>query len=275
MTVLVYGAANPDIVHHVDRLPGPGDDIRSDRWFITWGGKAANAAVALATWGIETRLTGLVAGLDPLGDALAAALERPHLDLARLERASDEATRHCLVLVDPRGDRTIVCAGYEGARWSAVSTWEGIEIVLLDGFAGQAAAAVAAEARSRSVPVVWLDCPVERTGLADWVVWSAHEHTVDEARASGAGFTVLTAGAGEIVTFGAGEWRVAPPEVEVVDATGAGDVFAAACARGLYLGWDPERTVRWAAAAGAALAAHGRTGGLPPTAAIDPLSEIA
>ena len=142
-------------------------------------------------------------------------------------------------------------------------------MVLLDGFAGDAAVTVAAEARERSIPVVWLDCPVEHTGLADWIVWSAHEHTVDEARASSAGLTVLTSGAGDIVTFGLGEWRISPPRVEVVDATGAGDVFAAACARGVMLGWDGEQTLRWAASAGAALAATGRAAGMPSVAAIE------
>jgi ribokinase len=271
MAILVYGAVNPDLVHLVDRLPGPGDDIRATSWWITWGGKAANAAVALATWGVDTRLTGLVVGVDPLGDALIEALEQHDLDLFLLERSADEPTRHCLILVEPGGDRTIVCTGYEGARWSEVSEWDEIEVVLLDGFAGDAAAAVAADARSRSIPVVWLDCPVEHTGPAEWVVWSAHEHTVEEARASMAGLTVLTAGAGDIATFGLGEWRITPPTVELVDATGTGDVFAAACARGLMLGWAPEQTLRWAAAAGAALAATGRAAGLPSVAAVETL----
>jgi ribokinase len=269
MSVLVYGAVNPDLVHRVDRLPGPGDDLRSTSWRITWGGKAANAAMALATWGVDTRLTGLVIGTDALGDALVAALDRPHLDLSMLQRSDDESTRHCLILVEPGGDRTIVCTGYEDAQWAVVSEWDAVEVVLLDGFAGDAAVTVASGARSRSIPVVWLDCPPEHTGLADWVVWSAHEHTVEEARASQAGLTVLTAGAADIVTFGMGEWRITPPLVDVVDATGAGDVFAAACARGLSLGWDPQRTLRWAAAAGAALAATGRGEGIPTVEAVD------
>jgi sugar/nucleoside kinase (ribokinase family) len=94
---------------------------------------------------------------------------------------------------------------------------------------------------------------------------------VEEARASSAGLTVLTAGAGEIHTFGLGEWRITPPSVEVVDATGAGDVFAAACARGVMLGWSPERTLHWAAAAGAALAATGREAGIPSVTAVESL----
>jgi ribokinase len=265
VVILAYGALNPDVVHRVDRLPGPGDDVRSTHWRITWGGKAANTAVALATWGVETVLTGLVTGTDALGDALVSALARAHLDLSLMERSSSEPTRHCVILTEPDGDRMIICTGYQDARWTVVppTAWPGVEIAVLDGLSGASAAGVAASARSHSVPVVWLDCPVEHTALADWVVWSSHEHTVAEAQASDAAVTVLTAGAGEVVAFGSGEWRVTPPVVSAVDATGAGDVFAAACARGLLLGWDTERILHWAARAGATLAARGRADGMP------------
>ncbi len=270
VTILVYGAANPDLVHLVDRLPVPGDDLRSWRWSITWGGKAANAAVALATWGVDVRLTGLVSGFDPLGDALFSELDRPFLDLSTLERSVDEHTRHCVVLVEPGGDRTIVCTGYEGARWSAVTEWDGVEVVLLDGFGGDAAVSVACSARSRSIRVVWLDCPTPHTELADWVVWSSHEHTPEEARESSATVTILTCGGSEVLAVGPGtEWRVRPPQVEVVDATGAGDVLTAGCVRGITQNWDAVRVVRWAVAAGAALAAKGREAGMPTIAEVD------
>jgi ribokinase len=161
MAILVYGAVNPDLVHRVDRLPGPGDDIRSTSWRITWGGKAANAAVALATWGVNARLTGLVIGCDALGDALVEALERFDLDLFLLERSGDEPTRHCLILVEPGGDRTIVCTGYEGARWSEIYEWDEVEVVLLDGFAGDAAAVVGSTVRSSTPgwPTGWCGPP--------------------------------------------------------------------------------------------------------------------
>jgi ribokinase len=257
----VYGAVNPDLVHLVDAIPGPGDDVRSRSWRLTWGGKAANAAVALAGWGVDTILTGLVIGLDPLGDALVAALARPHLDLSLLERRSGEPTRHCVILVTPDGDRTIVCAGYHDATWSR-PTLPDVEVVLLDGFGAAAAVEVAARAGERGIPVVWLDAPTPEVGRADVVVWSAHEHDEEEAAAaSSATAVILTRGPGPVTAWrsGAVVLTVRPPPIEVADTTGAGDVFAAACARGLALGHDLETVVYTAVSA--APAARGRPRG--------------
>ena len=50
--------------------------------------------------------------------------------------------------------------------------------------------------------------------------------------------------------------RVAPVAVPVVNGLGAGDAFGGAVCHGLLAGWDPVRTVRFAAAAGAHVAAR-------------------
>lgn len=276
-SALVYGSVNPDLVHTVERLPGPGDDLRSAAWRLTYGGKAANAAVALAGWEVDTSLTGLVLGTDPLGDALLAVLARPHLDLSHLVRDPGQATRHCLVLVTPDGDRAIVSTGYQGARWQEVPApaWETVGVGLVDGLSQPAGAEVVEAARARRVPVVWLDAPPDLAHLADLVVWSRHEHSPEEAAALGRRTdVVLTAGPEPLVAWLSGErLRIVPPEAgPVVDGTGAGDVFAAACARGLLLGWERPATLRWAAAAGAALARRGRLGGMPT---IDEVAELA
>ncbi len=263
MRALVYGAMNPDLVHVVDRVPAPGDDVRSHSWQLTWGGKAANAAVALATWGVDTRLTGLVLGLDPLGDALLDRLDRPHLDRSWIHRDADVATQHCIILLTPDGDRTIVCAGYEGSQCGRAfldAAWSGVDVLLVDGFGGEAARAVVEEAHRRQIPVVWLDAP-SGAPAATVVVWSRHEHTEAEAEAlAGDGASVvLTAGPEPLIAWW-GELRieVRPPAIDPVDATGAGDVFAAAIAFGIASGWEPGRVVAHAAAAGAAGAASSR-----------------
>jgi len=264
MRALVYGAMNPDLVHVVDRLPAAGDDTRSRVWRITWGGKAANAAVALAGWGVEVRLLGLVLGQDPLGDLFLEALPGPRIDRSWIERHPTARTRHCVILLTPDGDRSIVCAGYAGATFQRVrdEAWSDVDVVLVDGFGGDAAVTVCAEAHRRGTPVVWLDAPIPPPVDVDLVVWSRTEHTSDEAARLGAGGrnVVLTAGAGAVVAHWAGgRFEVSPPPVAAVDTTGAGDVFAAACALGLASGWTPRHIVRWAAAAGAVSAHTGRS----------------
>ena len=267
MRALVYGAINPDIVHTVERVPVAGEDVRSTAWEITWGGKATNVAVALAAWGVEARLMGLVLGEDALAGALLDAINIPDLNTSWIEQDPTEATRHCLVLLTPDGDRTIVCSGYEAARWREVpaDAWTDVDVVVLDGFAGAAAARVAAQARSREIPVVWLDAPCPPPVPVELVVWSRNEHTGDEAAASAATGQALclTAGPDPIIVWWDGRRMVvAPPEVATADTTGAGDVFAAGCAKGIAEASDPLDMVLWAAAAGAASAASGR-GAMP------------
>jgi ribokinase len=277
MRVLAYGALNPDLVHLVDRVPSPGDDLRSRSWQLTWGGKVANAAVALATWGMEARLSGAVIGTDPLGDALLDALAMDHLDLGSIERSPDTRTGHIIVLVTPDGDRTMIAAGYDEARWHALGDddWADVGAVILDAFGGDAARQVATEARRRGVAVIWPDAHADDAALADVVVWSTAEHTSDEAIAIAAPqrVVVLTDGPRPTRVWASGATIEAlPPHVAAVDATGAGDVFAAAVARGLVLGWDLPRWLAWANAASAALAHRGRAAGMPAIADIERLA---
>jgi len=260
----VYGAINPDLVHFVDRLPGRGDDIRSSSWHFTWGGKATNAAVALAGWEVDTRLLGLVLGDDALGNALLASLDIPSLDRSWITTDAEARTRHCIILLTPDGDRTIVCAGYEGARWQQVpdEAWDGVAVVLIDGFGAAGAAATTHEAIRRAVPTIWLDAPGDCPIGVDLVVWSRHEHDPDDAgRLAQRGIDVaLTAGSSPITVWSHGNrFEVVPPAVDAANSTGAGDVFAAGCALGLASGWAIRDTVTWATAAGAAAASSGRS----------------
>lgn len=267
MRALVYGVMNPDIVHELDVLPQPGDDLRSTAWHITWGGKAANVAATLAALGVDTRLLGLVIGTDPLGDALLAALARPRLDLRWVQRNAAEATRHCVIMLSPDGDRTIVCSGYTDAAWQSVpeEAWTGVDVLVLDGFGGAAAAGVAAEATRRGVAAVWLDAPDPPPVAVDLVVWSHHEHMRSRAAEVGtAGQDLaLTAGADDVEAWIGGAFvALTPPGVEPRDATGAGDAFAAGAADALGSGEPLPKALRWAAAVGAAVASRGR-GNLP------------
>ena len=61
---------------------------------------------------------------------------------------------------------------------------------------------------------------------------------------------------GVVVAWQAQLARVAPVPVQVVNGLGAGDAFGGAVCHGLLAGWDPPRTVRFAAAAGAHVAAR-------------------
>ena len=257
MKVLCYGSLNPDLVHHVERLPVAGDDLFSDRWHLEYGGGGGNAAVALATWEVDAVLIGNALGDDPMGGWLLATLARPHLNIGLIRQVPGLRTPHCVVMITPNGDRTILSTGYEKARWQEVAEtmWEGVAVVLVDGYSARAGGRVAAEAGRRGIPVVGLDAGQDTAEVSSLVVWSRHEHP-DENQAqdlNARGHAVaLTGGSHDIsLWWGDRVFRTTPPTIMPVDGPGAGDVFAAMCAYGLAFGWDPEKLLAMATAAGA------------------------
>lgn len=269
MRALCYGSLNPDLVHTVARLPEAGDDLLSDHWRIGYGGGGGNAAAALADWGVDTVLIGHLLGTDPLAAWLLETLARPNLDVSRVERVASIMTPHCVVMVTPDGDRTIVSTGYAGTRWQEVpvDVWERLDVALVDGYSGAAGALVAGEAARRGIPVVGLDAGPSTAPASSLVVWSRHEHPDGEEaeRLAAAGHAVvLTGGSGDVrLWWGGSTWSATPPPIHAVDGTGAGDVFAAMCAYGLASGWEPPQILRTAVAAGAVLAGRGRAAGNP------------
>ncbi|MDH3262134.1 MAG: PfkB family carbohydrate kinase [Acidimicrobiia bacterium] len=270
MKALCYGSLNPDLIHRVARLPIPGDDLFSNDWEMLYGGGGGNAAVALATWETDTILIGHALGTDPMGAWLLETMARPHLDLSWVRQDPGVRTPHCVLMITPDGDRTILSTGYDDARWQDVPerSWEGIEVVLVDGYSEETGAMVAAEAGRRGIPVVGLDAAGATTGVCSLVVWSRHEHP-DEEQAIGLAAdghpVILTGGPGEVAMWWGGQtYRTTPPPVTSIDGTGAGDVFAAMCAYGLASAWEPDRVLTMAAAAGALLAGRGRPAGIPP-----------
>lgn len=76
----------------------------------------------------------------------------------------------------------------------------------------------------------------------------------------------LTDGAGSIEVTGRNgdNWRIAPPAIRQINPIGSGDCYLAGLAHGWLEGWDMERRLRYAAAAGSANACH------PEVATIQP-----
>jgi 5-dehydro-2-deoxygluconokinase len=81
------------------------------------------------------------------------------------------------------------------------------------------------------------------------------ERAAAALRAAGVGLAVVKQGPDGVLGVREGEHVVVPPvPVEVVNGLGAGDAFGGALCHGLLAGWDLERTLRFANAAGAFVA---------------------
>jgi ribokinase len=257
--ICVVGSVNMDIGFDVDTLPHPGETVLAAAARSTPGGKGANQAVAAARAGAQVQFVGAV------GDDLAAATLRGHLTangvgtdgLITLPGRSGSA----VVVVDSAGENIIVVApGANGRLTLDSAPLRGLvadcDVLLLQlEIPVTTATAAARAAQSAGATVIVNASPsggdggelaplaevtdvlvVNETEAAHWV-WPV-PHRVITRGARGASY----AGRGQ-------EFTVAAPVVEVVDTSGAGDVFAGVLAAGWANGHD--RALRRACAAGA------------------------
>lgn len=265
-SLTVVGSINLDLVARCERLPQPGETV-SDASFERFpGGKGANQAVAAARLGAEVKMTGAV-GRDPFADEALAGLREAgvSLDVA----SSDAATGVALIYVDAEGETQIVVAPGANGEAMAPTTIENLlcqlEIPLETiAAAARATAGFFALNAAPAKPV-----PVEVLGRADLVVVNRYEL---DALPEAPRLTALTLGAEGAVLLEDGDEvaRAAPPRVNAVDGTAAGDAFTACMVVSLLESRDREEALRRSCAAGAIAASRlGAQPSLPTAAEID------
>jgi ribokinase len=265
-SLTVVGSINLDLVARCERLPQPGETVTDATFERFPGGKGANQAVAAARLGAQVRMVGAV-GADPFAvEALRG------IDDARIDHdlcPSDEPTGVALIYVDASGETEIVVA--PGANASVTSPSEVENLLCQLEIPVETVAEAARSARgffalnaAPSKPV-----PVEVLGRADLVVVNRYEL---DALPEAPRLTALTLGAEGAVLLedGAEVARAAPPTVEAVDGTAAGDAFTACMVVSLLEGRDREEALRRSCAAGAIAASRlGAQPSLPTAAEID------
>jgi ribokinase len=269
--VVVVGSLNQDITVEADRRPDGGETVLG-RWVaIAPGGKGANQAVAAARAGARVAMVGCV-GADAAGDALLAGLRAAGVDTAGVRALDDTASGTALIVVDATGENSIVVVPGANARLSAADVERALgtqaAVVLAQLEVPEEAVVAAARSAGRFVlnasPVRPL--PAALLEAADPLIVNAGEAAaitgVDGADPQALAAAALALGVRSIViTLGAGgacwttpEWSIArpAPAVDVVDTTGAGDVFAGMLAARLSRSADPEAALGAAVEAGAA-----------------------
>lgn len=268
--VVCYGELGVDNIIRLPHLPTPETAAfpTADSYHI--GGAAANTAVWLAGWGVQVSLTGNVIGRDTYGRQLLAWLRLyPTLDLRYLKARAKVVTPFCRILVTPDAERTILVYWYPQTPKTPLTAnmLNGARYLALDLYGGEerlAAARVARQAGLQTVvgDVVSADQPI--LPLSDIVINSAayirecfpgidlRRHARQLQAVSG-GIIIITDGPRSVyVLDNTGQpFRLQPPQVEAVDATGAGDAFRAGLIYALLQGWSLPRSVGWAAATGA------------------------
>lgn len=262
--IAVVGSLNLDLVTRCERLPRPGETVTGASFSRFPGGKGANQAVACARLGAEVTMIGAI-GEDSFADEALAGLREAgvRLDL----QVTGDPTGIAVILVDTAGETEIVVAPGANAALGAVVLPEH-DAVLCQ-----------LEVPDPAVESAWEAC----TGLfclnaaparpvavdPDLVVVNTHEL---EALSRRDGLLALTLGAEGAVLLEDGEEiaRAAPPPVEAVDGTAAGDAFTACLLVSLLEGRELEDALERGCAAGALAASRmGAQPSLPTAAEID------
>lgn len=284
-----------DAVEVVDRFPSPNTQVRVQARFEGAGGQAANALVALARWGMRTRLIGRV-GDDEPGRRLKEDLAREGVDITHLAVARGIPSRHATIVACRESHtRTIFCTKPEGLELLAgeapLDALDDIALLHIDGYHEEAALVLARQARRLGIPIMY-DAhnvrPVtsELMKLTDYLIaseefatnWCGSARPQDVAKLhNGRALTAVTFGANGVHAMDRRRVYFQPAySVEVVDSTGAGDIFHAAMDYAIVHGWDMERALRFAAAAGAlACTGLGARGGIATLAQIAELAAMA
>jgi ribokinase len=252
--IAVVGSINLDLVARCERLPRPGETLTDATFERIPGGKGANQALAAHRLGAEVTLHGAV-GDDPFGDEALALLRDSGVGL-EIARRSDLPTGVALILVDAEGENQIVVA--PGAN-------QDVQVGdVLDASAVlcqlEIPVATVAEA-ARRAPFFCLNaapaCRLPDDVLAEVDLLVVNRYEL-EAVGRYEGLTALTLGAEGAVLLedGVEVARAAPPQVEAVDGTAAGDAFTACLLVSLLEERPREEALRRACAAGALAASR-------------------
>jgi sugar/nucleoside kinase (ribokinase family) len=233
---IVLGSVGVDEVVPLEEPLRPGTHLQGRSGERRLGGGAANTGLMLAHAGHHVSLVTAL-GSDAPGDWILNELERWGLDTAAVVRLPGASTRS-LVLLDPDGERTIVnlhrCLEPEPPARLLDLPGEALYVRSRELHLAPLLAA------RLSTTLVVAHVPPTEAGArpAQVLVASASDLGPRERRSpwklgkSVAGDAlrafVLTRGAAGAESFSPGHrLRVAAPQVEAVDSTGAGDVFAA------------------------------------------------
>jgi sulfofructose kinase len=290
--VVGVGLNATDTILQLSEFPECGSKVEYDSELVMPGGQVATTVVACQTWGLSTRYVG------KLGDDDAARLHAREFTRIGVEgqliHVPGATSARSLILVDRRGERTVLCRRDERVTLRPEELkreWiVNARALHVDGHDTAAATLAAGWARAAGVPVVadlddiypGVDALVEKI---DYLVASRDfpgrltgESNLKTALREiqtryGCALTAATLGPDGVLAWDGDRFHYAPAyRVPVVDTTGAGDIFHAGFIYGLSQGWALERQLDFSCAAAALNCMHeGARGGIRSVGAIETL----
>ncbi len=233
-SITVIGSVNLDIVAKVARLPAPGETVTGAELYRYPGGKGANQALAAKRLGADVALIARV-GDDAAADEALALLRDGGVELSQCIALPGIPTGTALIAVAPSGENQIVVAPGANRHLGP----EDIDVPASDALICQLEVPVDTVARAAAMFAGFLCvnlAPAARIDVS--VLQRANLVVVNETESAWYGDTLRACNGMVATTRGSGlatleqdgvviaEAR--PPAIEAIDATGAGDTFAAA-----------------------------------------------
>lgn len=282
--VIGFGENAVDWVCRVPHYPAHDSKVRMERMLRMGGGQIATACSLCARYALRTRYIGRV-GDDDLGRFLREDLGSEPMDI-QLETVPDAFSHHSLIIVDkPTGCRTIIFDRDPRLRYRNGELRRDLitsgQILHVDGNDLKASVQAARWAKEAGMKICvdidqvqpGVEVLVELTdfliasrsfveGFGGGLDWRQNLQRLSQSCSGLVGMTRGELGAavlwqGELVEFPA-------YAVDVVDSTGAGDMFHGGFLYGVLQGFPLGSCIRLANAAGAlACTAYGARAGIP------------
>lgn len=278
---LVIGSINVDIVCAVDRCPQLGETILAlDTSFIP-GGKGANQALSLQKMGVDVVLVGKT-GCDDFAAIALTELSKHGVDLSRIRQTQEKPTGLAMILVDRKGDNSIVVSSGANGAFSRedISGLESLisassALVLQLEIPLDRVLEAAQIAKKHGVPVILNTAPAAELpevllAAVDILICNETEasilsgvsiHSIEEAKLAasvlhkkiGAGKVIITLGeTGTVYAGTSGEINFQPAfKVQAVDTVAAGDAFVGGLVSCIIQGMTLQEAVIWGNACGA------------------------
>ena len=246
MRVACCGLTTLDVIHRVERLPGPDEKVQAESALVEFGGPAANAAYTAKVLGADVTLLSAI-GHGPVAAVVRAQLRDAGIDLVDVAEPGWDVPVSAVTVTGAH--RCVVSRNAVGAPLAALpgDALTGCRALLVDGHHLDLCIAAAEQARASGIPVLfdggsWKPGLERLLDLVDVAVLSADF----PAGVDWGGRPVAVSRGPEPIVLGDVEIQV--PVVDVVDTVGAGDVLHGALLVALARGEDLPAALPGAAA---------------------------
>ena len=271
--IIGLGLCALDYSFAVDRYPRLDEKIDAVSFSRQGGGPVSTALCALAKFGVKSAFIGKC-GADADGQTIKQDLKRFGVDTKRLILDNDSRTPRAFIIIDKEtGKRTVILDRTETSALSPdeldMNFIKKADYLLIDGRDAESSVTAAALVKKAGGEVI-IDAGSPRKNIGDLLAYVDHlvasnrfsldfTQEVDPGKAAlklaHMGFKSVVITSGHQGCIGATPdgflYQQDAFNVEVVDTTGAGDVFHGGYIYGLTQGWELPRILEFASAAAA------------------------